>query len=489
MGPERRPASLAVDAGVLNRLIKPQTFTINAASYAEGDHLLQASAYAEGALKAIDAIERCRLPVSTIGSETGRIYHLTENQARSNFKRIWVDEGCGEPYLSPREAFLFRSEMSRFLSPLMEKLHEMKVEPGWMLLSRSGTTGNPIMVGQRLSRYAISDDVLRVLPGRVPLGFIYAFLFSQYGAPLATRDQYGATVKHLEAKHIAKIPLPLPGTETQERVHRMIVEAYSLRDTANELLDEADRSLHNELALSRFREEDIEYLHAGDGPRSFSVDAMPLGGRLDARSHVPIARSAVNKMGRAGLHLQPLGNLCEKVWIPGRFKREYVPPGTGVPYLIPSQLPLIYPYGMKAVSLRQKDNLPEYLLQEGCLLVSTDGTVGRVHPVSGGMVGWFASNNLARLFTGATDAGWLYAFLATPYGQHQLKKEIYGGVVDHITEGTIRDVLVPEIDVTIAHSIGDLVRQAFAQKDRAMRLEVEALGLVEALIEGRGRAS
>jgi type I restriction enzyme S subunit len=100
------------------------------------------------------------------------------------------------------------------------------------------------------------------------------------------------------------------------------------------------------------------------------------------------------------------------------------------------------------------------------------------------MVGWFGSNNMARVWDAATDMGFLYAFLATPFGMHQMSKEIYGGVVDHISEAHVKSVLCPKVPLDIQRDIGQLVRYAFKKKDDANDLEDEALADMENAISG-----
>jgi type I restriction enzyme S subunit len=175
--------------------------------------------------------------------------------------------------------------------------------------------------------------------------------------------------------------------------------------------------------------------------------------------------------------------MCARIFIPARFKRSYAVVDEGVPYLLPSQLTILRPHGMKAITTKQASASPEYLLDEGELLISTDGTVGRVHPVTRRMKGWFGSNNLARLNDKATDMGYLCAFLSTPYGYHQIRKDIYGGVVDHITEVHIGTVLVPKASSSVQKRIGDAVREAYELKDRANELEDEAIRQLENIIE------
>lgn len=348
------------------------------------------------------------------------------------------------------------------------------VPEGTVLVSRSGTVGNVLLASKNLSRCAITEHAIRLTPDSLPAGFLYVALFSSYGQALLSRGNFGATVEEIEPKHIGAIEVPLPDDATIRKIAATVHEAFRYRDQVTDLLVKAEASLYAKLGIDGFTEEDIEYLGDESQPRAFETHASELDDRMDATNHVPLVRSAVRKLHRARVGLSPLRSMCQ-VFIPARFKREYVSAAHGVPYVVPSQLPTMRPYEMKALSRRQAQANAEFLLTEGQLLVSTDGTVGRVHPVTQRMVGWFGSNNLARISSTDLDLGFLYAFLATDYGLHQICKPIYGGVVDHITEGHIEEVLVPELSDGDQQEIGQVVRDAFKLKDLAVLKEDEAL--------------
>lgn len=429
-------------------------FTLSAKWLMEGDRRFDATAYASGAIHALDLIEKTSVIKTPLSRCVSRIYHPTENQPRSNFRRIWVDKEHGTPFLSGRQLFHFRPEVDKYISNKLPKINELRVPTGTILLTRSGTLGIPVLVSERLSKFAVTDDALRIFAGGVPCGYIYAFLASQYGYAIMARSAYGSTVEHLEAKHLATIPVPMAPGNVQQKIHNLIIEAYRLRDHANDLLDEADKTLHEALGLDPFDEKDVEYLGEKGNPKAFMINAAELGGRFDASNHVPIARSVLHKLEKCRVLLSRLGDSGLSIFIPARFKRNYVEIDYGVTYLIPSQITLIRPYGLKYLSPSQAAASPEYLLQPGELLVSTDGTIGRLHVVTKAMQGWFGSNNLARLRSSTLDIGFLYSFLATPYGQHQICREIYGGVIDHISEKQLADVLIPMLEIEKQKEIG-----------------------------------
>ncbi len=459
-------------------------FSIGSKWLYEADSRFDAAAYSEGAFRALDAIESCGHPTKSIGELCGTIWHPVQTQARSNFKRIYTKPEHGVPFVSSRNMFFLPLRPEKFLSYRMKKLNDLMIPRGWVVVSRSGTVGNVLFINKTLERCAISDHTIRIEPVDIPSGYLYAFLASEFGKAFISSSTYGSTVDELEPKHLASILIPLPPKEKQNSIHEKILRAYALRDMVNQLLDTAEQKLYELLEIDAFTEDDIEILDKSIGLNAFSISFSDLVDRLDATNYVPIVRSAINKLRGGAYNLVALEKVCSKIFMPARFKRNYAELSNGVPYMLPSQICLMRASHTKALSRSQAKNSPQYLLEEGELLVTTDGTVGRVHPITKRMAGWFGSNNMVRLWDKNTDMGFLYAYLATPYGVHQLRKDIYGGVVDHINEAHIAAVLCPGVPLNEQVKIGDVVRSAFQKKDEANVLEDEAIAELEAVITG-----
>jgi len=181
--------------------------------------------------------------------------------------------------------------------------------------------------------------------------------------------------------------------------------------------------------------------------------------------------------------------LTRDIHIPPRFKRIYVSKGYGVPFLRPSHLTQMRPYDLGYISRLTKE-LDSLTLHLGDVLITTDGTVGRIGIVTSRMAGWAGSNNIARVTYGNNDFrnGFLAAFLSTPYGFYQLTREIYGGVVDHIEVPHIESVLVPTLPKDVQVSIGEQVVKAFELKDAASDVEERAIRKVEEILQ-KGKAA
>lgn len=470
--------------------VSARHFSVRSKWIAEDDCRLDASTYTGEIYEALRVLAECPYGTEPLEQLIGSIRHPTEDQARSNFKRIWVKAGI--PFLTGRQLFFFRPDREKHLSGRMPKLEELRMRPRTILLSRSGTVGYPVLVGKWLAQFAVTDDALRITPGRAPVGYVYAFLASRLARALILRGEYGKAVGHLEAKHILHLPVPALPPGEKEAIHDEILRASALRDAANEILDDADAELHELLGVSPFTEEDIEYLGTESDPRAFAVRATVLVNRLDATHYVPIARSAVHKLEGGRFQLTQLGDRVARVYVAPRFARIYVEEAFGTPLLQGSQLPMIRPYGLKYISRTKTRGLARWIIHSGWVLVTCSGTIGRVAVATRMQDNWAASQHILRIIPrqNVTHPGFLAAFLATPFGQHQLKAHVYGGVVDELTEEDTRQVYIPDVPYEAQATCGAKVVKAYEMRDLATQIEDDAIAGLERLVapDRRGRS-
>lgn len=464
---------------------------ISASYIFQDDCRLDASAYSIEKFDALQKIESCKLIKSNLGSLCGTIWHPVQKQARSNFKRIYTHCDHGDPYVGSREMFFFPLRPEKFLSRAFPKLQELRVPEGWLLLSRSGTVGNVLYCSEKLAKCLVTDHAIRIEPTRIPSGYLYAFLASRFGQPLLLNSTYGSTVSELEPKHVSALPVPIASVEVQQKIHNLIIEAYRLRDHANDLLDEADKTLHEALGLDPFDEKDVEYLGEKGNPKAFTINAAELGGRFDSAHHIPLARSAVRKLEKGCYPLISIGRFSGEIYLAPRFARVYVLRDYGTPLLQGSHIPMGRIHELKYISNSQTDRMERWVIRSGTVLVTCSGTIGRVAIASNTMNGWAASQHILRITPkiGVSHEGYIATFLMTPYGQHQLQSKIYGGVVDELTAEDTAKVLIPDLPYAEQEKIGAPAREAYELRDQANALENQAIACMEAVISPNNEAS
>jgi len=465
-----------------------------------GDQRLDGRYYANEAFTAWRVVEDSGLEVKRLEDTVQDIFVL------GRFKRIYArDPDAGWPYLSATEALTFRPTSERWIArdhaPKDAEYHFAR--EGWILLTCSGTVGRMVIASKRLEKFFLTHDLIRILPSAsMPRGYIYAFLSSWVGQALITKSEYGSAIKHLEPHHLASVRVPLLSQAEQEAVHNEIMQAYALRDEANDLLDKAKEQLYRELGLTPFDPDQARYMSPPPREESnlptppplkaFTTPASELDERLDASYHVPIAQAAVRQLRNGKYPLVPLDSLADEIFIPSRFGRVYVGKEFGVPFLQGSHLPKMRPYDLQYLSeeanMRQ---IAQCRIRQGWVLVTRSGTVGRIAVVSKALDRWTASEHLLRIVPDKKKShpGYLAAILITPYGQHQLTAKIYGGVVDELTEADTADVRVPDAPLDVQRAIGEKVVTAYEKKDEANTVEDAAIRHFEHLLEEHAKAS
>ena len=81
----------------------------------------------------------------------------------------------------------------------------MLLQPGWTLISRSGTIGNTTYVRSDMDGLAGSEHIMRVVADKKKIlpGYLYAFLSSAIGVSIIRQGTFGAVIDTIEPKYIA----------------------------------------------------------------------------------------------------------------------------------------------------------------------------------------------------------------------------------------------------------------------------------------------
>lgn len=440
----------------------------------EGEKRLDASYYAL-AVRARWELEKTRWPLRPLG-EVAHIFYP------GRFKRPYAPKGKGVPFVGSREMFFWPLQPRDFLYGTLGDWRNLMVKRGWVLVSRSGTVGQVLLVSRDFTNVAVTEHAVRLESKNS--GYIYAFLRSRYGRDLLQGYQFGAVIKHLEPEQIGSFLVPILPEKLQERIHAKMLRALTLRERGSCLLKKAQRLLYGLLGLPDPDTLKPGYLPNPPGTKvpTFSVKRSELEERLDGSYHLPEVKSLLRVLKAGKYPLAHLKDLTAYIHIPPRFKRHYVDPAKGVPFVRPSDLATVRILERRYIA-KWTPELDQLRLHQGEVLISTDGAIGDMGYVTQSWDGWAGSNNIGRIkASGEAHPGYLYAFLVSPYGQLQFKREIYGGVIDHLEEEHLAKVLIPKAPLEIQETIGKAVLQAFDLREKANSLEEEAISELEELI-------
>jgi type I restriction-modification system DNA methylase subunit len=140
----------------------------------------------------------------------------------------------------------------------------------------------------------------------------------------------------------------------------------------------------------------------------------------------------------------PLGDLVEKVFCPGRFKRSYVEAG-GVPFLGGSNISQYALTTEKALSA-DDPHLDDLIVKKDWILVTRSGSTGIVSRVPKAWDGYAVSEHVIRIIPNKKMmfyADYVETFLRSKWGQDLLAMGVFGSVIDEITPEFISELPIP----------------------------------------------
>lgn len=203
-------------------------------------------------------------------------------------------------------------------------------------------------------------------------------------------------------------------------------------------------------------------------------EVLNAGNRLEASAFSIEAHNAVTALNNSGLQLIPLygaEGLCQNIFYPTRFKRNYVTEEYGIPFLSSSEIISLYPSTDNFLSRKHTKNSKKLFPEKWDVLVSRSGTIGNVGLATESFLGKALSEHVIRLRCEGSDiAGYVAAFLRSRYGRPQVIQGTYGSVVNQIEPEHFERVLIPDLPPIRRIAIGRLMCQAGELRDEANQL-------------------
>lgn len=174
-----------------------------------------------------------------INKEKKGFEHISINTIASDIfvgnraKRNYVENGI--PFLSSSDMMLFNSiRYAKQISKKSLNLDSLKVSKGDILISRSGTIGNTVLVGSVLSGSAISEHALRLVidSDKMAPEYVYCYLNTQQGKRLMECSAYGSVIITLNEDYVGNILLPILDKAEMSQITNKIGEHSEKNDEA-----------------------------------------------------------------------------------------------------------------------------------------------------------------------------------------------------------------------------------------------------------------
>lgn len=168
------------------------------------------------------------------------------------FARVPCESPYGVELLSQRDVFMLKPVPQRVLHPGFADKWLFAPE-GSLLVGGAGTLGEgeifgrAVYVSPEMSRYAVSEHMLRVQPRRGEAAVAYAYLSTLVGRRLLRSTAVGTKILSMRPDLLRALPFPEVDSATAERVTARLREAMRARDGADRAEAEAIRLVETEV--------------------------------------------------------------------------------------------------------------------------------------------------------------------------------------------------------------------------------------------------
>lgn len=198
--------------------------------------------------------------------------------------------------------------------------------------------------------------------------------------------------------------------------------------------------------------------------------------RLDSSHFVDDSNITLNE----SIKFSSLSNFIKSVEEPKLFTRIYCDKKYGVPYISSSEMSEIEPpINSRFISKELTNNINQYIIKRGQILVSAAGTVGSIVLATKELDGVAGTSDILRINVDMeTNLGFVYTYLTSSFGANELANLAYGAIIKRVRGFQLAELKTPIIENKSKFRINDLVLKALENRDEANKLLKQARSLV-----------
>lgn len=342
-----------------------------------------------------------------------------------------------------------------------------------ILITGFGTIGNVRLVSKLQNNTCYANNVCRVRVNTGgKYGFLYAFLSSKYGKAQLNKNASGSVVRYIEAPGIKKTLIPHFSTSLRLEIDSLIQESAQMREEAMSALWEAHRIIEMNFNVASKKK---------SSRVSIQTILSSHNKRFEAFYHTSENRSVYDYIIK-NFDYKTLGDITERIFRPGIFKREYV--ANGVTFLGGADILMSIPDSDKKLSYRQVDKMPELKVKKDWILVTCGGTIGNTVLIDSQLEKCAISQHVMRIVPKDDILkGYLYAVLSSSIGKELITMFTTGSVIPQIEAHHLELVPIPLLEKDVMENIDNLVSSYVSKIEISKVKEIKAIRMVEQEIE------
>ena len=414
-----------------------------------------------------EEVESIRRHLKTLGVETPTISGLQgfkEVTLPNRFTRVFMENSAyGVPMIGTSSMLMARlPDNARIQISSSKGKHQLLVRKGDILLSRSGSVGSVILCGNSYTTFAASDDCLRLRFTWEVAGFVTAYLESQIGRVLLTRDGHGKVIRHLKERDIKNLRIPAVNPVMLARINNLRTKAAEVLDEARTAIETAETIIKQSFTFLGRSVKREKWLNIESGSFVTGI-ALTTENRLDPHYLEP--RAASLREWGSKVEGEKLGQIAD-VWGVSRFKRHRADKGHGTPLYSSADImrARISPSAHLSAS-RNETPVRRCIVQEGDILVCCSGALGGIvgraviagKALSGQAVSQHALR--VRVTNPKYEAEYVAAVLSSrQYGYPLMTSLRHGKDVPEIDSARLKRIPIPLLSSELQHKIAASMR-------------------------------
>lgn len=416
--------------------------------------------------------------------ETG---YLKEAYLPNRFTRLYTkDVKLGVPMIGTSSMLNLRlpQDMRIFLRNI-RNADKLYINDGDILVSRSGTVGTCVLCGTSYKGFIASDDCirLRVSPGLQ--GYVAAYLKSQYGHALITRDAHGKVIKHLKPEDLENLPIMMFDEKSVIAVNDQMLRSKKLYDESRKLLSEID------LLLEECLGHIIPETQPENNYNIIAATALRMN-RLDPHMYDSYSNHLLTEIVRYGSI--PLGDMAIPWGVP-RFKRNYLDEKNpnAVPLFSSSDIVRANFSASKFISKKlNARNISMCRVEKDYILIPCSGAYGGILGkgiLAGALLdGKAMSQHILRIKekpdNKSMDFFYVAAFLCSyKFGYPLITATRFGKDIPELDPEALKSIPIPNVPQELQIRIGTMFKMARSLQEEANSLENAAILATERLYE------
>jgi len=198
--------------------------------------------------------------------------------------------------------------------------------------------------------------------------------------------------------------------------------------------------------------------------------------RLDSSHFVDDSNIILNE----NIQFEPLSTFIENVEEPKLFTRIYCDKEFGIPYISSSEMSIVEPpVNSRFISKELTNNINQYIIKRGQILVSAAGTVGSIVLATQELEGVAGTSDILRINVDSnTNLGFVFTYLTSSFGASELANLAYGAIIKRIRGFQLAELKTPILKDNLKLEMNNFVLLALENRDKANELIKHARSLV-----------